>query len=365
MLKLIVKTKDKNYNVIIGKNLINKIESLLKKEINKCVKILLIIDSKVPKKFISVIKTKLKKFSIYLIIIKNNEKNKNINTSLKIVDFLLTKNFNRNDCLISIGGGIVGDISGFAASIAKRGLKFINIPTTLLSQVDSSVGGKTGVNSKFGKNLIGTYYQPNLVLSDIDFLSSLPQREIICGYAEILKHALILDKKFFLWLNKNGKKIIKLKNKELIRSIYCSCKIKISIIQKDEKEKNLRQILNFGHTFAHAFESTKKFSKILNHGEAVLLGIICALKYAFSNKLIKKKDLDLIKNHYSQLNLQQDIKTFFTKKNINELLKFMQKDKKNINKEIKLVLIRNIGKTPSLVLSPTNKIKKFLINQLS
>ena len=145
---------------------------------------------------------------------------------ISILSILLSKNFNRNDCVISIGGGITGDISGFAASIFKRGLKFINLPTTLLSQVDSSIGGKTGINSKHGKNLIGTFYQPSLVISDIAFLKSLPKREIVCGYGEILKHAIILDKKFFSFLDINGSKILKLKSPLIEKAIFKSCSIK-------------------------------------------------------------------------------------------------------------------------------------------
>ena len=142
------------------------------------------------------------------------------------MSILLNKNFNRNDCVISIGGGITGDVSGFAASIFKRGLKFINIPTTLLSQVDSSIGGKTGINNKHGKNLIGTFYQPSLVVSDIIFLKSLPKREIVCGYGEILKHAIISDKKFFSFLDKNGSQIFNLKSPLIEKAIFKSCSIK-------------------------------------------------------------------------------------------------------------------------------------------
>ena len=143
---------------------------------------------------------------------------------------LLNKNFSRDDCLISIGGGITGDISGFAASLFKRGLKFINIPTTLLSQVDSSIGGKTGVNTKYGKNLVGSFYQPNLVISDTEFLKTLPNREIVCGYGEILKHSLIADKKFFKYLDKNITNILKLKSPFIEKTIFESCKIKKNVV---------------------------------------------------------------------------------------------------------------------------------------
>jgi len=227
-----------------------------------------------------------------------------------------------------------------------RGIKFINIPTTLLSQVDSSIGGKTGVNSGYGKNLIGSFYQPEMVISDTSTLNSLPKREIVCGYAEILKHALILDKKLFFWLQNNGKKILNLSNKIVIqKAIYQSCKIKAKIVEKDEKEKDLRMILNFGHTFGHAFEATTNFSNKINHGESVLLGMLCAVEFAFRNKILKNKDLNLIKEHYFSLNLPNKLNDYFTKKDVKNIIQFMKSDKKNSDSKIKLILISKIGKT--------------------
>ena len=219
----------------------------------------------------------------------------------------MSKNFNRNDCLISIGGGITGDVSGFAASMFKRGLKFVNIPTTLLSQVDSSIGGKTGINTKYGKNLIGTFYQPSLVITDIIFLRSLPKRELVCGYGEILKHALINDKKFFIFLNKHGTDILNLKNSFIEKAIYKSCTIKKKVVEADEKEMNIRKILNFGHTFAHAYEATLGYSQKLNHGEAVILGIKTAAKFSLVNKILNPVDFMIIENHLKHLNLPRDI----------------------------------------------------------
>ncbi len=260
----------------------------------------------------------------------------------------------------------MGDISAFSASIIKRGIKFINVPTTLLAQVDSSVGGKTGINNKFGKNLIGTFYQPDLVITDISLLKSLSRREIICGYAEILKHSLIMNKNFFKWLNKNGKKIINLQNENILRyAIYESCKIKAKIVKKDENEKNLRQILNFGHTFAHAFEATKNFSKIINHGEAVLMGIICASEFANLNKTMKNNDLSIIKNHYNKLGLNMNLKKYFTKKDINKILFFMKTDKKNYNYKINLVLLKKIGNSIKTMAFNENEVKKYLYKKLS
>ena len=185
----------------------------------------------------------------------------------------------------------------------RQGIKFINIPTTLLAQVDSSIGGKTGINTIYGKNLIGSFYQPNLVLADTLFLKTLPKREITCGYAEILKHSLISNKKFFLYLDKNVQNIFKLKSPFIEKAIFESCKIKRSIVQKDEKENNIRKILNFGHTFAHAYEASMTYSKKLNHGEAVILGIYSALKFSLESKLMNLSDFSMIIDHLNKAKL--------------------------------------------------------------
>ena len=188
--KLQIKMKDQEYPIVIGNNILDKVQVLLKKNMIKLNRFLLVVDKNVPKKLINIILNSFVNKKITIHYFNASEKNKNQKSVDKILSILLSKNFNRNDCVISIGGGITGDVSGFAASIFKRGLNFVNIPTTLLSQVDSSIGGKTGINTKYGKNLIGAFYQPKLVISEINFLKSLPKREIICGYGEILKHSL-------------------------------------------------------------------------------------------------------------------------------------------------------------------------------
>ena len=209
-IKLNIKTKSQNYSIIIGSYLTKEISKIFKNNSVIFKNCLLVVDSNIPRSKISEIKKSLKKKNVFTIFIKAKESNKNTKSVNRILEILLKKNFSREDCIVSIGGGITGDISGFAASQFKRGLKFVNIPTTLLAQVDSSVGGKTGINTKYGKNLIGSFYQPNLVISDIEFLKTLPRREIICGYGEILKHSLIANKKFYNYLNKNCKKIFQL-----------------------------------------------------------------------------------------------------------------------------------------------------------
>ena len=293
-----------------------------------------------------------------------NEKNKNLKSVNLILNKLFKFNFNRNDCIISFGGGIVGDVSGFAASIFKRGLKFVNIPTTLLSQVDSSIGGKTGVNNKYGKNLIGSFMQPDLVVSDVSILNSLPKREIICGYGEILKHAIISNRKIFNYLIKNCFKILNLKSPFIEKTIADSCKIKQNIVQQDEKEKNLRKILNLGHTFAHAYEATLSYSKKINHGEAVIIGIATAAKFSFVNNILIKKDYEQIINHINNLKIPINLNYYFKKKDINSIIKYMKSDKKNNSSKINLILIKKIGKIILNSKFDQLKIKKFLINEL-
>ena len=365
-IKLRVKTKNQKYPIIIGSNISTNILKIAQNNSINFRQCLLVVDKNISKKIISKILKSLNKKNHYIYYFKANEKNKNMKNVDKILNFLLKKNFSREDCLISIGGGITGDVSGFAASLFKRGLKFINMPTTLLAQVDSSIGGKTGINTRYGKNLIGSFYQPNLVITDIQFLKTLPKRELTCGYGEILKHSLIADKNFYQYLNKNINKILNLSSPFIEKAIYESCKIKKNVVEKDEKEKGLRKILNFGHTFAHAYEATMKYSKKLNHGEAVILGMKTAVNFSLNNRFLNKKDYNSIINHIYKSDLPSDIKKFFNLKDLKKIISFMLSDKKNNSDKINLVLIKKIG-LPIINKEFTKKnlrdfLKKELIN---
>tara|TARA_B100001057_G_scaffold311809_1_gene311834 strand:+ start:524 stop:1618 length:1095 start_codon:yes stop_codon:yes gene_type:complete len=358
-MKLFIKTKEKKYPIYFGENNYLKIKKILNENNINSKKTMVVYDKNVPKKIISKLRMKLINNENIFIGIKFNEKIKNLSTVKKLLDTLGKNNFNRNDCVISVGGGIAGDICSFASSVYKRGLNFVNIPTTLLSQVDSSIGGKTGINNFLGKNMIGTFYQPDVVINDITFLKSLPKREMICGYAEILKHSLISNKKFFIFLKDNFKSILNLKSEIIKKTIFNSCKIKKSFVEKDEKEKNLRKTLNYGHTFAHAFESTLGYTNKLNHGEAVLLGILAASKFSNKENLLSSGELNIIEKHISELKYN-NFKTYFKKANVNKILRFMKSDKKNTSKEINLILLKKIAKP---VLNNTYsqlKVKKFI-----
>ena len=364
LIKLYVKTGNQKYPIFIGNNILNKVKTILKDNLINFNQCLIIIDKNVPKGLINKILNSLSKKKVFLYYFNSSEKNKDQKSINNILSILLSKNFNRNDCIISVGGGITGDVSGFAASIFKRGLKFVNIPTTLLSQVDSSIGGKTGINSKYGKNLIGAFYQPSLVISDIIFLKSLPKREIVCGYGEILKHAIISDKKFFTFLDINGSQILNLKSPLIEKAIFKSCSIKKKVVEPDEKEMGVRKILNFGHTFAHAYEATLGYSKKLNHGEAVILGIKTAAKFSLSSNILNIKEFNMLENHLNKLNLPRNISKFFSIKNLNKILSFMRKDKKNNTNKINLVLIKRIGSPIYKLQFNEKKINLFLKKEL-
>ena len=356
-------TKSKNYNIYIGHNIINQLSKIIKKENIKFKKSLIIVDKNIPKNIFKKIYPKIKCEKKLTFYFNSSEKNKNLSCVNSILNKLFINNFSRNDLIICLGGGIASDVSAFAASIYKRGMKFINFPSTLLAQVDSSIGGKTGISNQFGKNMIGSFYQPDLVVSDTSLLKSLPKREIICGYAEILKHSLIKNKKFFLFLDKNLKNILKLKKNFIEKAILESCKIKKQIIEKDEKENNLRKSLNLGHTFGHSYEATLNYSKKLNHGEAVLYGILSAAKFSNTFNFLNQYEYELIKSHLTKLGFV-NLNKFFKKKDLNKIIGFMISDKKNNTKKINLIILKKIGNVDILNQFNSNKVKRFINSQL-
>ena len=277
---------------------------------------------------------------------------------------ILEKRIDRKTLLICVGGGVIGDLVGLTASILLRGIDFVQIPTTLLSQVDSSVGGKTAINSKFGKNLIGTFYQPKAVLISLNTLKSLPYRQIISGYAEILKYSLIKDNTFFFWLKKNGHKIISLDKTSLIYAIKKSCKIKSQIVSEDEKEKGIREILNLGHTFGHAIESQTGFSKKILHGEAVFIGMFLAIKFSVFLGFGKKKMVESYENHMKHLKIPFRLSDYNLKFSSKEFIKHLRFDKKINNNKLKFILLEQYGKTLSYTLNNEKLLVKFLEKNL-
>ena len=353
--------KENSYEVIVGTNIINKYKNKIFSTIKNAKKIFIVTDTKIKKLHLKkIIQIISKKYTVKTLVIKPGEKMKDIKTINKIVTVLLKNKISRNDAIFALGGGVIGDLSGFLASITLRGIKLVHFPTTLLAQVDSSIGGKTGVNSSYGKNLIGTFYQPNLVVCDTIFLSTLPKRELIAGYAEVIKYGIINDKNFFNWLNKNTKKLLNNKSFEMIKAIKRSVEIKKEFIIKDEKDlNNKRALLNFGHTFAHSLESCTKYSKILLHGEAVSIGICMASKLSNILGFLSLTNYLKIKNIFYNFGLPIDL-VFLKKIKIQkkQILKNMTYDKKNLNGKLNFILCRDIGK--AFVYS---KIKKESVNK--
>ena len=352
-----LKTKSSNYSINVGKGSFKKIINDLKKLQQKKY---IIIDSKVYKYF-KLYLNKLEGKDINLIKVNSSEKIKSIKTYWDITSQLLNKNINRSSIIVAIGGGTLGDLCGFIASTILRGVKFILIPTTLLSQVDSSIGGKNGINSKLGKNLVGTFYQPSLVIVDPTFLKSLSYREIKSGYAEIVKHAIINDEIFFNWLNNNYKNILELKTKEITYAIEKSIKIKIKFVKNDEKEilKNSlsRTMLNFGHTFGHALETINNYKSSLSHGEAISIGMIIAAKISHLIGNLSKYQLEKIITHFKNCGLPIKSNLILKEK----FFKLLINDKKNQNDKINLILLSEIGKAFYAKNFELKKIKKLML----
>ncbi len=361
--KLKFKNKNSRYNILIGFKSIEVLGKEIKLSCPYTRKVALIFDKKIPIKLKNKIIKQVKNYEVFKYQFQVSEKLKSFSKVNFLCEDLLKKNFNRDDLVISIGGGVISDFGGFAASIIKRGINFINIPSTLLAQVDASIGGKTGINSSLGKNLIGSFSQPKLVISDTEFLKTLPRRELVCGFAEILKHSLINDKNLFSWIEKNTNKILDKRDFKIIEyAIIKSCKIKIKFVEKDEKEKGDRAMLNFGHTFAHGIEAANNFSKKINHGEAVLIGMLFATKLSRKKNICSLNTLKKINNFYKNNNLPSNLKKYFLNKSINKIVEHMKNDKKNRDAKINLILLKNIGKTTKLdkIKMTPSQIKSFL-----
>ena len=271
------------------------------------------------------------------------EAQKSFETLQIVLDGFFEASLTRSDVVIAFGGGVIGDLTGFAASVFKRGCDFIQIPTTLLAQVDSSVGGKTAINNKFGKNLVGAFHQPKLVLADIDVLRTLNPRELKAGYAEIVKYGLLGDAKFFDWLEDNAAGVLALKAEPTTEAIATSCKTKARIVSEDEFESGKRALLNLGHTFGHALELEAGYDGDLLHGEAVSIGMIMAFEFSRAQNLCTDNDVSRVSAHMARLNMPLITDAAHLFKDPQKLLAHMGQDKKNEGAHLTLILARAIG----------------------
>lgn len=338
-----------SYDIILGRNVIEDAGEYIKDTfpLLKSLKTIIITDQNIAKHHLKSLTSSLdiSNISHNEIILESGEFNKSFKTLEPLLEDIFKYNPDRNVVLIAFGGGVVGDLVGFAASILLRGVKFVQIPTTMLSQVDSSVGGKTGINNKFGKNLIGSFWQPSLVISDIKLLETLPKRDYLSGYAEVLKYSLINDKKFFNYLISNEEGIIGRDNDILKYIVSKACAIKSEIVMLDEKEAGARALLNLGHTFGHAFEAETEYnSSELLHGEAVAIGIVLAFVLSAKLDLGCSTHVEKIKKHLKKVGLPCSAFEFRENWNIQALLSHMRKDKKAYDNKLTFILARDIGK---------------------
>lgn len=281
---------------------------------------------------------KLNGFSVLYIDIPDGEEFKSLATVSTVYDSLMEAGFDRGCGLIALGGGVVGDLAGFVAATFLRGIPFVQIPTTLLAQVDSSVGGKTGVNHPLGKNLIGAFYQPKLVLIDVRLLLTLSPRDYHAGFAEVIKYGVIRDQEFFLELVDNVKELKKYSPEALVTVIKRSCQIKANIVERDEREDGLRAILNYGHTFAHAIENLAGYGEY-RHGEAVSIGMIVAAQISCNLGLCSPHEVEAIRH----LLLKFELPVVAPEYSAEQLLKVLTRDKKVHAGLLRMILNRGIG----------------------
>ena len=279
----------------------------------------------------------------------------------RLVDDVLACNIERGTMLVALGGGVVGDICGFAAATLLRGIDFVQVPTTLLAQVDSSVGGKTAINTAAGKNLLGAFYQPRLVLADSGALATLPRRELLAGYAETVKYGLIADAEFFDWLDAEARKVLALDPVALNRAVITSCRMKADIVAQDERETgDARALLNFGHTFGHALEAETGFGDALLHGEAVALGMVLAFDFAVRLGLCSGQDATRVRRHIAAMDLPTELGAIGLASKPDALLAHMGRDKKVRDGKITLILPRRIGDAYVMRDASTEDLRAFL-----
>jgi len=330
---------DRSYPIYIGSDLLAEADLLTRHIHGQSA--LVVTNSTVEPLYLAAIQQSLDGAGIRhdRVILEDGEQYKTLDAVTRIIDVLLENRHDRRTTVIALGGGVVGDIGGFAASVYQRGVNFIQIPTTLLSQVDSSVGGKTGVNHPLGKNMIGAFYQPRCVIADINTFSTLPPRELAAGLAEVIKYGLIYDAGFFSWLEANIDGLLQLDAELMAEAVLVSCETKARVVEQDERESGIRAILNLGHTFGHAIETVMGYGNWL-HGEAVAAGMMMAIDLSIREGLVdeslRARSIDLLSRAGLPVSPPDSI-------SVEQYLDVMAIDKKTLDGNIRLVLLRALG----------------------
>ncbi len=335
--RLDVALEERSYPIFIGQDLLNQPELWVSYIRGK--QVMVVTNETIAPLYLDTVLAGLTDFQTQSVILPDGEAFKNLDTLNLIFDGLLEHKHNRTTTLVALGGGVIGDMTGFAAACYQRGVDFIQIPTTLLSQVDSSVGGKTGVNHPAGKNMIGAFHQPQCVVIDTDTLNTLPDTELAAGLAEVIKYGLILDEDYLLWLESNMAKLQQRNPKTLIKAIYRSCEIKAEVVAEDEKEAGIRALLNLGHTFGHAIENFAGYGGWL-HGEAVGAGTMLAAKLSEKEGWLSSEDVDRVAAVLAAAKLPLSPPKGMRKEDFIDL---MAVDKKVIDGQLRLILLESIG----------------------
>ncbi len=351
MSELIAKTVtvglgERSYDIHIGHGLLNRLGALLTPLVKRP-RIFVLTDETVAGLHLKALETGLQGSGIspFVFTVPAGEKTKNWDQLGEILNWLLDEGAGRDDVLIAFGGGVIGDLTGLAAALLKRGMGLVQVPTTLLAQVDSSVGGKTAVNTVHGKNLVGAFYQPRLVIADTALLSTLPERERRAGYAEIIKYGLIDDASFVDWLEANGKAVMALEPEAIAHAVSVSCQAKARIVSQDEREGGVRAMLNLGHTFGHTLEAANQYGPALLHGEAVGTGMSLALRYSVRLGLMERSVADRACALLKAGGLEPDLSKLAGGPYVAaELTEAMRQDKKVRAGRVPLILARGIGK---------------------
>ena len=328
---------DKSYPIYIGTDLLSS-KSILTKHIQGK-QVMIVTNTTIAPLYLEKLKAVLEGFNVESVVLPDGEKFKTLETLNKVFDALMKSKFDRSSTLVALGGGVVGDITGFAAASYQRGVDFIQVPTTLLSQVDSSVGGKTGVNHELGKNMVGAFYQPKAVIIDADTLDTLSNQEYSAGMAEVIKYGLLGNADFLSMLEVNIESIMNRKKDLIIEIIFNSCKDKARIVALDEFERGKRALLNLGHTFGHGIENAFGYGNYL-HGEAISIGMVMAAKLSMDEGHLSNEDAIRVENILSKANLPIVIKKSIDSET---LIEAMSLDKKSIDGKIRLVLLKALG----------------------
>jgi 3-dehydroquinate synthase len=300
------------------------------------------------------------------LILPRGEATKGWDGLMRAVDWLLSERIERSDLVIALGGGVIGDLAGFASAIVRRGIRFVQMPTTLLAQVDSSVGGKTGINSAHGKNLIGAFHQPVLVLADTGVLASLPRREFLSGYAEVAKYGLLGDAAFFDWLEAHGPAVVRQEEAALVHAVTRSCEMKAGIVMRDETEQGERALLNLGHTFGHALETATGYSDRLLHGEGVAIGSVLAFALSARLGLCAQELPGRVAAHFMAMGMRSRLADIpGDLPDAAGLLGLMGQDKKVVAGRLRFILARGIGQAFIAEDVPLDRVTALLAEELA